>query len=207
MNQSIFSPNSRLHSTMRQTAADKGSVIKRLLAQTLLTLGCKSPSTGYHSAAERGWERHPAGMEAQGGGRHSPLPSTGLGRPERARLVICSSPDGEGKLNVKSLKLSPGLPSGQEGTAPWEGTGEAQPGLHRWPHATACNKQCGFCFHCVFKHRHLQLDGGSQPSRLSRLRQALCKGPYQQSTARMRWALCYSSPDLFFLVNGVIWGF
>lgn len=44
MNQGIFSPHSCLYPTMRQTAADKGPVIKRLLAQILLTLGCKLPS-------------------------------------------------------------------------------------------------------------------------------------------------------------------
>lgn len=64
MNQSIFSPNSCLHSTVRQTAADKGSVIKRLLAQILLTLSCKSPPalaitallSGAGNSIQPGWE-------------------------------------------------------------------------------------------------------------------------------------------------------
>lgn len=43
MNQSIFSPNSCLHPIMKQTAADEGCVIKRLLPQILLTLSCRSP--------------------------------------------------------------------------------------------------------------------------------------------------------------------
>lgn len=131
MNQSTFSPYSCPHSTMRHTAADKGSVIKRLLAQILPTLGSKLPAgAGYHSTAAQGWEQHPAGTGARGGGRHSPLPPVGLGRPEGAWTVICSSPDREGKANVESPKLSPGLPSGQEGTG--------SPGMHRGSAARAC---------------------------------------------------------------------